>query len=319
MRLSAMRFILALALCVLVVSPAAHAQPVTKVYRSGYVRTGTAAYTPSWDEAFKQRRQELGYTAGQNLVIEARFANGQGARLPALVEEMVQLQVDCLAVGGTLGTLAAKQATSTIPIVMLNASDDPVRLGLITSLVRPGGNITGVIDIMEQLAGKRLELLQEAFPHIAPVGHLSAQNVSPAVADLQEVEAAARLQGVRVHPLPVQGPEELEQAFQSAREERAEALIVVGAGCPLSHRKRIVQLVDTLRVPVMYKQIPRSPRRNGLPVKLIDRALLMRHEHWASSPVELLEVTETAPRSNRGLHHPPEACDRVEVRAAVGG
>jgi len=81
---------------------AAHAQPVTKVYRSGYVRTGTAASTPSWDEAFKQRLQELGYTAGQNLVIEARFANGQGARLSALVEEMVQLQVDCLAVGGTL-------------------------------------------------------------------------------------------------------------------------------------------------------------------------------------------------------------------------
>jgi putative tryptophan/tyrosine transport system substrate-binding protein len=105
---------------------------------------------------------------------------------------------------------------------------------------------------MEQLAGKRLELLKEAFPHLTRVGHLSVHNVSPAVADLHEVEAAARVLGVRVHPLPVHGPEELEQAFQAAREARAEALIVVGAGCPLSHRKRIVQLVDTLRVPVMY-------------------------------------------------------------------
>jgi putative ABC transport system substrate-binding protein len=155
-------------------------------------------------------------------------------------------------VGGTAGTLAAKQVTSTIPIVMNNASDDPVRLGLITSLARPGGNITGVIDIAEQLAGKRLALLKEAFPHLTRVGHLAAQNVSPAVADLQEVEAVARPLGVRVHPLHVQGPEELEQAFQTAREARAEALIVVGAGFPLSHRERIVQLVDTLRLPVMY-------------------------------------------------------------------
>jgi putative ABC transport system substrate-binding protein len=135
---------------------------------------------------------------------------------------------------------------------MLNASDDPVRLGLITSFARPGGNITGVVDIAEQLAGKRLELLKEAFPHLTRVVHLSVKNASPGVADRQEVEAAARLVGVHVHPLEVQGPEDFERAFQAAHEARAEALIVAGTGFLLSHRERIVQLVDTIRLPVMY-------------------------------------------------------------------
>jgi putative ABC transport system substrate-binding protein len=135
---------------------------------------------------------------------------------------------------------------------MISASDDPVRLGLITSLAHPGGNITGVVDIAEQLAGKRLELLKEAFPHLARVGHLSAaQNCFPCAADLKEVEAAARLLGVRIQPLAVQGPEELEQAFRAARAERAEALIVVSPVLN-AHRERIVQLVDTIRLPVMY-------------------------------------------------------------------
>jgi putative ABC transport system substrate-binding protein len=206
-------------------------------------------------EAFTQRLRELGYTEGQNLVIEARFGTGTLEGQAELVAELVRLQVDCLVVGGTEATRIAKQATSTIPIVMINASDDPVRLGLIASLARPGGNITGVIDIAEQLAGKRLELLKEAFPHLIRVGHLSAaKNCPPCAADLTEVEAAARLVGVRIQPLHVQGPEELEQAFRAARDERAEALIVVGHGFLNSHRERIVQLVDTIRVPVIYQR-----------------------------------------------------------------
>ena len=115
---------------------------------------------------------------------------------------------------------------------MINASDDPVRLGLITSLARPGGNITGVIDIAEQFAGKRLELLKEAFPHLTRVSHLSAKNMLPGATHLHEVEAAARLVGVRIQPLEMHGPEELEQAFQAARAERAEALIVADLRFP---------------------------------------------------------------------------------------
>jgi putative ABC transport system substrate-binding protein len=232
---------------------AAHTQPATKVYRLGFVRPGTASVTASETEAFTQRLRELGYTEGHNLIIEARYAQGQLERLPALVAEVVRLQVDCLAVGGTEPTRLAKQATRTIPIVMLNASDDPVRLGLIASLARPGGNVTGVIDSAEQLAGKRLALLKEAVPHLVRVGHLAAAtDCPPCAADLQEVQAAARELGVRVQPLPVHGPDDFAPAFRAARAEGAEALIIVNHGFLFSHRERIVQLVDTLRVPVMY-------------------------------------------------------------------
>ena len=253
MRRKTVRLVVMLALVLLTAPRAAHAQPVTKVYRIGIVRPSMASAAASESAAFTQRLRELGYTEGQNLVIEARFADGQAERVPALVAELVQLQVDCLAVSGVAVTRIAKQATGTIPIVMLNASDDPVRLGLITSLAHPGGNITGVIDIAEQLAGKRLELLKEAFPHLARVGHLfAAKDCPPCAAHLTEVEAAARVVGVRVQPLAVQGPEDLEQAFRAARDERAEALIVVTFGFLNSHRERIVKLVDTIRLPVMY-------------------------------------------------------------------
>ena len=252
MRRKVVQLVVLLALVVLTAPLAATAQPATKMYRIGAVRGQMASVGASENAAFTQRLRELGYTEGQNLVIEWRFADGHAERLPALVAELVRLQVDCLVVGGTEATRVAKQATRTIPIVMINASDDPVRLGLITSLARPGGNITGVIDSAEQLAGKRLELLKEAFPHIARVGHLSDKNISPGVTHLQEVEAAARLLGVRIQPLAMHGPEELEQVFQDARDAHAEALIVVGHGFLVSHRERIIKLVDTIRVPVMY-------------------------------------------------------------------
>ena len=256
MRRKTMRLVVMLAFVLLTVPLAAHAQPATKVYRIGSVRGQTASASASESAAFTQRLRELGYTEGQNLVIEWRFADGQAERIPALVAELIQLQVDCLVVSGTGAVQAAKQATSTIPIVMLNAGDDPVRLGFITSLARPGGNITGVIDISAQLAGKRLELLKEAFPHIARVGHLSDKNAAPpAATHLQEVEAAARQLGMRIQPMEMHGPEELDQAFRAARAERAEALIVTSYGFPNSHRARIVQLVDTIRLPVMYTNV----------------------------------------------------------------
>ena len=256
MQRKTVRLVVRLALVLLTAPLAAHAQPATKVYRIGVVRPTTASATASDNAAFTQRLQALGYTAGQDLVIEWRFAEGKLERFPALVAELIQLQVDCLVVSGTGAVQAAKQATSTIPIVMLNAGADPVRLGLITSLARPGGNIAGVIDISVELAGKRLELLKEVCPHLARVGHLSDKNAAPpAATHLQEVEAAARRLGVRVQPLEMHGPEELDQAFRAARAERAEALIVTSYGFPNSHRARIVQLVDTIRLPVMYTHV----------------------------------------------------------------
>jgi putative tryptophan/tyrosine transport system substrate-binding protein len=248
MRLNAVRLVVVLALVLLTALLAAHAQPSTKMYRIGYLRGGRGDNAE--DQAFKQRLRELGYTEGQNLVIEVRSGGGDAERYPALATELVQRKVDCLVVGGIPAIRAAQQATSTIPIVMINVGgDDPVRLGFITSLARPGGNITGVMDISAELAGKRLELLHEAFPHLARVGHLSDKRVT---AHLHEVEAAARQVGVRIQPLEVQGPEDVEQAFQTARAGHAEALMVVHHGFVMSHRERIAQLIDTIRLPVIY-------------------------------------------------------------------
>jgi hypothetical protein len=212
----------------------AHAQPSTKVYRIGYLRGGFGYGAE--DEALTQCLRELGYAEGQNLVIEARYAQGDLERYPAFAAELVQLQVDCLVVGGIPAIRAAKQATSTNPIVMINVGgDDPVRLEFITSLARPEGNLTGVMDISAELAGKRLELLKEAFPHITRVGHLSDKNVT---AHLQEVEATAHLVGVRIQPLEVHGPEELEQAFRAAGEARR------GAHCRASRFRDQPQRTD---------------------------------------------------------------------------
>ena len=253
MWLHTMGLIVTLTLGLFVPPLTAEAEQASRVYRIGWLSAGPPPLEPTaLMQAFQQGLRDLGYVEGQNLVMAYRYAEGSAERLRDHAAELVQLQVDCLVVGGISVTRLAKQATSTIPIVMLNASDDPVRQGLITSPTRPGGNITGVIDIAEQLAGKRLELLHEAFPHLARVGHLSDKHAPSGAADLTEVEAAARVLGVHVHPLQVHGPEELDQAFRAAREARAEALIVAHHGFLFSQRARIVQLVDTIRVPVMY-------------------------------------------------------------------
>jgi putative tryptophan/tyrosine transport system substrate-binding protein len=170
---------------------AVHAQQREKVHRIGYLAPGTV------DEAFRQRLRELGYVEGKNLTIEFRQA----------------------AVG------AAKKATHRIPIVMGNASDDPVRLGFVASLARPGGNITGVIDMLPDLAGKRLELLKETFPKLSRVGHfiqLGGTPGGPVETHLKGTEAVARALGIQVQPLAVPAPDGLEDAFRAAAEARAE-------------------------------------------------------------------------------------------------
>ena len=160
--------------------------------------------------------------------------------------------MDLILAVGTVATRAAKQATSTIPIVMGNASVDPVRHGLVASLARPGGNVTGIVDIMQDLAGKRLELLKETFPKVSRVGHLSIRGNPPGVAHLKETEAAGRALGVLIQALEVLGPDDLESAFKAAVEGVADALIVVGTNFFSTHRQRIVNLDVKNRLPVMH-------------------------------------------------------------------
>jgi len=228
----------------------AEAQQMGKVYRVGYLSNG--AENRQQEEGLQKGLRERGYIEGANMFIEWRFTKGKSELLPELAVELVRLKVDCLVTSGILATQAAKQATTTIPIVMSNASDDPVRHGLIASLARPGGNITGVIDIASDLAGKRLDLLKETFPKISRVGHLSDRGSPTGATHLKETEAAAHVMGLRFQPLEVQSPGDFENAFQAARKERADALIIAQHGFINSYRERVVNLAGKARLPVMY-------------------------------------------------------------------
>ncbi len=223
------------------------AQKAGKVYRIGYLGGATRVH-----KGFLQRLRELGYIEGQNLVIEARLSKGKRDLYPEIAAELVRLKVDLILAVGTPAARAAKQATSTIPIVMGNSSADPVRHGLVASLARPGGNVTGVIDIMSDLAGKRLELLKEAFPKLSRVAHLSPFGFLPSADHLTETEAAGRALGVRIQALEVPDPDDLENAFRAAVEGGAEALIVVGVDFFIPHRQRIVDLEVKNRLPAMH-------------------------------------------------------------------
>jgi putative tryptophan/tyrosine transport system substrate-binding protein len=229
----------------------AEAQQPKKVYRIGYI-TNRTEIGPN-EEAFRRGLRELGYIEGENLVIEWRFTSGQLDRNPEIAAELVRLKVDCIVTAGLGASRAAKQSTSTIPIVMANVSDDPVRNKLIDSLARPGGNITGFTDIAHDLAGKRLELVKETLPKASRVAVLW-YSVSPVAAkQLQETEIAARPLGVRIQSLEVRSPEDLDYAFQTANKQRAEGLIAVSfGGLLVNHRQRVVNLATNNRLPAMY-------------------------------------------------------------------
>ena len=177
----------------LTVAVLVHAQQPSKLHRIGFLSPRSEIHPD--DEAFRERLRELGYVDGRNLSIEWRFTQGKAALYTDLAAELVRLRVDCLIVSGIRAAHAAKQASATIPIVMANASDDPVRQGLVASLAQPGGNITGFTDMASELAGRRLELLKEAIPKVSRVAHLSDRTTPPGPADLKEIEVAARALG----------------------------------------------------------------------------------------------------------------------------
>ena len=225
-------------------------QQAEKVWRIGYL-SHVSGIGPS-EEVLRQALGQLGYIEGQNLVIEWRFAKGNLDRHAELAAELVRLKVDCIVTVGIAPTRAAKQATRTIPIVMANASDDPVRHGLIASLARPGGNITGFTDVAQDLGGKQLELLKEAVPKAARIATLWHAASPAAAAHVKGTEMAARALGVRLISLEVRGPDDFENAFRAAGKKRADALIVVAAGFVINHPGPIVNLAIKSRLPGMY-------------------------------------------------------------------
>jgi putative ABC transport system substrate-binding protein len=220
-----------------------HAQAPGKVYRVGLL-TVLDAIDPTFREALRQ----LGYVEGQNLVLEGRFARGEAERLPALATELVQLGVDVLVTFSTPAALAAKAATTTIPIVMASVSN-PVELGLVASLARPGGNVTGQSNIPgPEFNGKQLELLKEAVPALSRVGVFW----NSAFQMLRGIEAGAQALGMTVLAVDVQQPEHVDAAFTTMLQERAEALLVMSAAQNVRHLQKIVEFARTHRLPTMF-------------------------------------------------------------------
>jgi putative ABC transport system substrate-binding protein len=242
--------------CVLVVAGAtAQAQQPKKVHRVGYLESTLPSGSAHLLEVFRQRMRDLGWIEGKNIAFEYRFAEDKGAEhLKRLAAELVQLKVDIIVTRATSGALAAKQATNTIPIVMVNVAD-PVAAELVTSLARPGGNITGLTQLAPELGGKRLELLKETVPSLARVATLGGSGTSAGQRpQRKEIEIAARALGVQLQPLKARGPEDFEPAFQAASGARADALIVEASPRFFVHRRKIVEHAAKNRLPAIYPE-----------------------------------------------------------------
>lgn len=202
-------------------------------------------------EAFRQGLRDLGRVEGQHVMLEPRFAQGALDRLPPLAAELVQLKVDVIYAFSTLAAVAAREATSTIPIVFAGVSD-PVGTSLVASLARPGGNLTGLSHINVELGAKRLELLKEAVPTVSRVAILFNPADPSNTLQVPELQGAARALGVTLHPLGVRGANEFEPAFAAMLQERAEALLTLGGPLTAAHAKRIVDFTAMHRLPAMY-------------------------------------------------------------------
>jgi putative tryptophan/tyrosine transport system substrate-binding protein len=245
----------ALSALLFVLSLSAEAQQAKKIPRIGYVSgRGDSIPGPSAD-ALRQGLRDLGYIEGKNILIEYRYTEGMPDRIPSLVAELVQLKVDVLISPLLPAIRAAKQATSTIPIVMMTTVD-PVATGLVDSLARPGGNVTGLTRLTRELSGKRLELLKEVVPAISRVRVLGDANDSQTAIGFKEYETAARAQKIPIQSLEVRGPNpDFEGAFQAATKGRASAFITVTTPLLLRYQKQIADLAIKNQLPSMHEQI----------------------------------------------------------------
>jgi ABC-type uncharacterized transport system substrate-binding protein len=252
MRLATVRIIATFTLALLAALHAAEAQPPAKIPRIGILWFGSpvVGLSPHM-EAFRQGLRELGYTEGQNIVIESRHAAMRPALLPDLAANLALSKVDVIVAAGDPAIHAARHVTSTIPIVMV-AGADPVGSGLVTSLARPGGNLTGLSALSPELSGKRLQLLTEALPQVSRVAVLWNPADPAKALDLRETQATGQALGVQLQLLEVRGPEDFESAFAAMTRDRAEALITLGDPLTVSHRMRIVDLAAKSRLPTMY-------------------------------------------------------------------
>jgi putative ABC transport system substrate-binding protein len=231
----------------------AQVSPATRVFRIGLLG-GSSRTSPEashiWGGLFEGLRA-LGYVEGRNIVVEERWYGEKIGRLPALADDLVRLRVDVIVVGTQPAPEEARRATSTIPIVMLNHGD-PVGSGLVGSLAEPGGNVTGMSLNGLELRGKQLQLLKEAVPQIATVGILSNPTVKFGELEMRELESAARALKMRLQLVEARAPGEFAEAFEMAKRNMADAIMVLGNSLYFSYRERIVELARKSRLPAMY-------------------------------------------------------------------
>jgi putative ABC transport system substrate-binding protein len=228
---------------------AAEGQQARRVPVIGYLieRSGPTAF----DEAFRLGLRELGYSEGRNVVVEYRWADGKAERLPALAAELVRLKVDIIVTSGTPGGLAAKNATSTIPIVLASGGDF-VADGLVASFSRPGANITGLSVFARELSGKRLEILKEAIPGMTRVA-AAFNTLNPGTRSLfKETEAAATKLGLKALPLDIHFPDGVERAFAEAVRLRASAVVIISDGATIVHRAQLGSAALQHHLPTIF-------------------------------------------------------------------
>jgi putative ABC transport system substrate-binding protein len=250
MKRAAMPSIL-VAVVLLAVALIAEAQQPKKVHRIGYLSAATPARESARSEAIRLALRERGHIEGQNIAIEYRYVEEKADRAPELAAELVRLKVDIIVVaGGTSQVQAAKNATKTIPIVMTGGGDDPVEAGLIESLARPAGNITGLTTLNRELGGKRLELLKEAVPKLARVAVLYEEANRPSVLEVKEVlPVAARALGLTLRSWEVRAADGFDQVFTALNKDRPHGLVVTGGTLMLANLKRIAAFTLKSRLP----------------------------------------------------------------------
>jgi putative ABC transport system substrate-binding protein len=238
----------------LITAPPAEAQQPKKVFRIEYLSGIDPATESSRAEAIRRALRELGYTEGQNIAIEYRYAEGKRDRYPELLAELVRLKVDIIvAAGGTNVVRAAMAATKTIPIVLTGGGSDPVDIGVVESLARPGGNVTGITNLGGELGGKRLELLKEAVPKLARVAVLYEPAAPTSVHEIKEVlPGVAHALNVTIQHWEIRTPDQFEKVFTAQNKWRPDGLYVTGGLLFNTNRKRIIGLALRSRLPSVY-------------------------------------------------------------------
>jgi len=232
------------------VSPAP-AQPLAKMPRIGLLIGGSSVSDASRIEAFLQGLRELGYMDAKNIAVEYRYADGKPDRLSENTQALVRLKVDVIVAGGPLATRTAKEATTTIPVVMAQVND-PIGAGLVINLARPGGNITGLSAMSPEISGKQVELLKEIVPKLSRIDVLGTSSIPGTAQALNETETSSRALGMKLQFLDVKSVADIQTAFRSLNKGHVEPLLLLSSPILIVHRKEIIELAAKHRAPAMY-------------------------------------------------------------------